>query len=336
VHALPGYEKLASDVLWDPAYLEFRPPERIYTLDEFGEHAAGPNAFSPVAVTTPFRFLSDEGVGILQAVCRELEAFARGSDRIPKFVRGGVYRSDFLWGLSTDPALIAWLSELARAPLEAHPVSHHAVHINYAPEDLAKNVDQWHADIVSFDYVLMVSDPRGMKGGRFEYFVGPVEEGKALLERDGELPPERVQSPEFPGPGWAILQQGHRVLHRATRLEERRERITLVGSFFTPHPEIDDPTASTFSRLRNVDGNEIALIETSRYAAVAAARKLQHFAETKTDFARPLEEVREALHASIADVERALAEFEREPGSELYDELTSRQAVRAGRESGGG
>jgi hypothetical protein len=140
-----------------------------------------------------------------------------------------------------------------------------------------------------------------------------VEEGKALLERDGELPPERVQSPEFPGPGWAIFQQGHRVLHRATRLEEPHDRVTIVGSFFTPHPRIDDPTASTISRLRRIDGNEIALVEGSRYAALAAARKLEHFAAEGADFSRPAEEVRTALRESIADVERMLAEFEREP-----------------------
>lgn len=307
-----GYDRVVSDVSWDPAYLQLEPPERVYTLPELGDRPAAPNAFSRVAITTPFRFLSDEGVRVLQEICRELEASAKASDRIPKFVRGGVYRSDFLRGLSTDATLIGWLRDLAEAPIEPHPVSHHAVHINYAPDDLTQNVDQWHADIVSFDYVLMVSDPRGMKGGRFEYFFGPVEEGKALLERDGELPPDRVRAAEFPGPGWAIFQQGHRVLHRATRLEEPHERITLVGSFFTPHPEIDDPTASTLPRLRRVDGNEVALVEGSRYAAVAAARKLEHFAAT-AEFGRPPEDVRTALRASIRDVERMLEELDREP-----------------------
>ncbi len=306
-----GYGKVVSDVPWDPGYLEFHPPERTYTLDDFGDDA-GERAFSSVAITSPFRFLSDEGVEILQRICRDLEPSAKGTDRIPKFVRGGVYRSEFLQGLATDPTLLAWLRDLARAPLEPHPVSHHAVHINYAPDDLSLHVDQWHADIVSFDYVLMVTDPRGMKGGRFEYFVGPVEEGKALLERDGELPGERVRAADFPGPGWAVFQQGHRVLHRATRLEERGERITIVGSFFTPHPELDDPTGSTIPRLRRVDGDEIALVEGSRYAAVAAARKLDHFAATATDFSRSPEDVRAALRASIADVEQMLAEFERE------------------------
>ena len=307
-----GYERVASDVPWDPAYLEFFEPDEVYTLADLGDEATE-GAFSPVAVTSPFRFLSDEGVEILQQISAELESSALGSDRIPKFVRGGVYRSEFLWGLATDPTLLDWFRKLSQAPIEAHPVSHHAIHINYAPDDISMHVDQWHADIVSFDYVLMVTDPRGMKGGRFEYFLGPVEEGKAILERDGELPPDRVRSPDFPGPGWAIFQQGHRVLHRATRLEERRDRITIVGAFFTPHPVLEDPTATTLKRLRGIDGNEVALVEGSRYAAVAAARKLERFAETTADFARPPDEVRAALQASVADVERMLDEFDREP-----------------------
>jgi hypothetical protein len=38
----------------------------------------------------------------------------------------------------------------------------------------------------------------------------------------------------------------------------------------------------------------------------------RYFAETQTDFARPLDEVRAALSASIADVESAIAEFDSE------------------------
>jgi hypothetical protein len=308
--APPGYEPLEADVAWDSAYLELVQPERVLMLDELGEGAAGPTALSPVAITSPIRLLSDEGVQILQAICAELEADSWGNERIAKRARGGVYRSDFLRGLSSDPTLLAFLSDLARVRLEPHPVSHHAVHINYAPDDLEKNVDQWHRDAVSFDYVLMVNDPRPMKGGRFEYFLGSVEEGKELIESGQGLPPDRVASPDFPGPGWAVFQQGHRVLHRAGRLNERYARITLVSSFWTPHPEIDDPT--DLPTMRKADGREIALVEWSRYVALVTARKLERFADTQTDFARPLEEVREALAATIADVETAVDEFDSE------------------------
>ncbi len=154
-----------------------------------------------------------------------------------------------------------------------------------------------------------------MKGGRFEFFLGSVEEGRALLESGKGLPTKRVASPEFPGPGWAVLQQGHRVLHRAARLEERYPRITIVGSYWTAHAEVDDPT--DLPTLLRADGREIALVEWSRYAALATARKLERFAETKTDWSRPLEEVRDALRESIALAEDALVAFDREDDGRL-------------------
>lgn len=304
----PGYEPVRADVPWDPSYVELTPPERVYHLSELGPDAAGETALSPVAITTPFRFLSDEAVEILQRICTELGESATGDERIAKRMRGGIYRSEFLRGMYADPAVLDFLRGLAEAPLEPHPVSHHAVHINYAPDELERNVDQWHHDVVSFDYVLMVNDPRPMKGGRFEYFLGSVEEGKELLVSGQGLPPERVVSPDWPGPGWAVLQQGHRVLHRAARLEERYPRITLVASYYTPHREIADPT--DLPTLIRADGREVALVEWSRYKAIVAARKLERFAAEETDFSRPLEEVRASLKASLADVEEALAAFD--------------------------
>jgi len=313
--APPGYGRLESDVPWRAeAFVEIVPPKRVYLLEEWGGGAAGPTALSPVAITTPFRFLSDEGIAILQAICAELEQRASGDERIAKRVRGAVYSSEFLWGLHRDPTILEFLGSLARVPLEPHPVSHHAIHINYAPDDLSRNVDQWHRDVISFDYVLMVSDPRPMKGGRFEYFLGSVEEGRELLAGEG-LPPERVASPSFPGPGWAVLQQGHRVLHRAARLEEPYPRVTIVGSYWTPVPELEDPT--DLATLLKVDGREIALVEWSRYRALVAARRLEHFAATKTDFARPLAELQEELRRIAADLEDAVGAFDREEEGRL-------------------
>jgi hypothetical protein len=86
--------------------------------------------------------------------------------------------------------------------------------------------------------------------------------------------------------------------------------VTVVGSFWAPHPTLDDPT--DLATLRRADGRETALVEWSRFVALVTARKLERFAERKTDFAWPLEEVREGLRASIADIEQALAEFDRD------------------------
>ena len=208
----------------------------------------------------------------------------------------------------SDTTILAFLSDLAQVRLEPHPVTHHAVHINYAPDDLSLNVDQWHRDAVGFDFVLIASDPRPMKGGRFEYYAGSVEEGKDLLLSGTGLPAEKVMSPEFPGPGWAVLQQGHRVLHRACKLEERFPRITVVDSFWVPVPGIEDPT--DLPTLLKADGREVALVEWSRYQALVAARKLEHFAATKTDFGHTHEELKGDLRAVAALLAEAADAFD--------------------------
>ena len=314
--APPGYEPLTRDVAWDPArHLAVAAPERVTLLDEWGPDAAGPTAVSPVAITTPFRLLSDEGVAVLQAICAELEQFAVGDERIAKKVRGSVYRSEFLRGMYGDPTVLAFLRELARATLELHPISHHAIHINYAPDELSRNVDQWHRDAISFDYVLMVSNPRPMRGGRFEYFLGPVEEGRELLESGAGLPAERVVSPDFPGPGWAVLQQGHRVLHRAARLEERYPRVTIVASYWTADAERDDP--ADLQTILRVDGRDVALVEWSRFQARVAAHRLEHFAATKTDFAHSPDELQRELRAIAARLEEAADAFDRQDEGRL-------------------
>jgi len=314
--APPGYGGLESDVAWDPArHLALEPPERVTLLEEWGADAAGPTALSPVAITSPFRLLSDEGVAALQSICAELEQYTTADARTAKQVRGSIYRSEFMRGMYQDESVLAFLRGLAQAPLEPHPVSHHAIHINYAPDELARNVDQWHRDVISFDYVLMVCDPRPMRGGRFEYFLGPVEEGAALLASGEGLPPGRVASPDFPGPGWAVLQQGHRVLHRAARLEERYPRITIVGSYWTVLPDRDDPT--DLETILEVDGPEIAFVEWSRFQARVAAHRLEHFAATKTDFGRPLDELQRELRGIAARLEEAADAFDHPPEGRL-------------------
>src|SRR5437660_11093716 len=83
--APPGYEPLESDLPWSfERHAQLVPPERVALLEDWGPDAAGPAALSPVAITSPFRLLSDEGVAAMQAVCAELERSATGDVRIAK------------------------------------------------------------------------------------------------------------------------------------------------------------------------------------------------------------------------------------------------------------
>lgn len=270
----PGVEAIAADRPWDPAYVEIVPPDRVTLLADWGPEAAGPTAVGRLAVTSPFRVLSDAGLAQLQAIAGELDDRAGefANDRVPRHSRGAIHRSRFLQGFHADPTILDFLSELAGIRLDAHPNGHHASHFNFAPRQLAKAVDPWHTDVTAFDAIFHVFDIAGMEGGRFEYFDGPAEEGRDLLLGGGELPADRVVRPDFPGAGWMVLQQGNRVLHRAAPLAAPWRRCTYVPSFIADHPTIDDP--DVLGTLVTIDGPDVAPIAWARQRALVAARRL--------------------------------------------------------------
>ena len=65
----------------------------------------------------------------------------------------------------------------------------------------------------------------------------------AELKKDNkEIPSHKIISPEIPGPGFAVFQQGKHVVHRATGLTSPGERITLVNGYMASDPSIEDYT----------------------------------------------------------------------------------------------
>src|SRR5207244_13513110 len=69
--------------------------------------------------------------------------------------------------------------------------------------------------------------------------------------------------------------------------------------------------------LLRTDGREIALVEWSRYAALVTARRLEQFVETKTDWSRPLPELRDELRRTLAFVDDAIEAFEQDDEGRL-------------------
>jgi hypothetical protein len=307
-----GYEIAASDKAWEERYLQLTSSPTVHLLDEFGDSDAQA-ALSPVAMSEPFRILSDEGAAVALSIARELEKQAVGDAR-SKRLRGCTYRSQFFAGLYSDHRLTEFLSGLARADLREHPVGHHQVQLNFAPEELSKDVDVWHYDVVAYDFVMILTDPEPMKGGNTEFFHGTIEEGMRILSERGELPFDRIGKVEYPGPGWAFLQQGHRVLHRAASLEEPYPRISLVASYYCADADWREPTI--LSPLRKADGRDIALVEWANYAAYRTVARLQSFLARQPDFSVSLAEVKRQLTECLGDAERAILEFDStDPGS---------------------
>lgn len=302
-----GYRLAASDVAWDERYLALEPLPAVHRLSELGYGEDDDRALSQVALSEPFRILSDDGVEVALRIARELEEIATGDAR-SKRLRGCTYRSRFFSGMYSDPRLISFLCGLAEAELRVHPIGHHEVQLNFAPEELSRDVDVWHNDVVAYDFVMLLTDPAAMQGGNTEYFDGTVEEGMRMLAEGRALPAERVHQVLYPAPGWAFLQQGHCVLHRAARLEAPFRRISLVASYYCADDRFREPTI--LAPLRKADGQEVALVEWATYAAYRTVERLKHFLAVQPDFSLPADEVKRRLAACLVDAEQALRDFD--------------------------
>jgi hypothetical protein len=305
------FTELAAEPLFDPGrHLALEKPETVTTLAELGysdeEIAACP---STLGITSCFRILSDEGVACLIEVARNLAPYARSVERISRMVRGGAYQSKFLRDLCQSPEITAALSEIYHAPILPHSIPHQLGHLNYNPETVGENVDKWHVDTLRLDYVMFVTDPNAIAGGEFEYFHGTKHEMADLAAR-GETPPlDRVVAPNLPGPGYAVLQQGNMVVHRAKALRQAGERITMVNGYVPA--EIGFPDYTRFDQLYLADPAHVAASEFARHVAWMGREMLSRdiddvqFAAEKEQFAARLDAVADMLHGAAAEIRNA-------------------------------
>lgn len=263
----PGYAPLEREPDFDPArHLALEMPETVMSLADLGygaeEIAACPTT---LGITSCFRVLSDEGVACLQEVARSLERFTTSNPRIQRNVRGGVYRSKFLRDLCLSPDIAETISAICDAPMAPHTIPHQLGHLNYNPLEVGRSVDKWHVDTLRVDYVMFVTDPNAVVGGEFQYFMGTKHEMAALHEV-GETPPEdRVVAPRLPGPGYAVLQQGNMVVHRARGIREPGERVTMVNGY-VPR-DLRYPDFSRYDQLCMADPPEVVTAEYERHVA---------------------------------------------------------------------
>ncbi len=276
---------LAIDPVFDPAvHLALEQPSQIFSLADLGYDAQTiAEAPCPVAATSCFRVLSDAGVAALQSVVAGLEPYCRNLQRISRAVRGGVYQSRFLRGLCLSPEVAAHCSQIMGLPLHPHSLPHQLGHLNYTPKTPGENVDKWHVDTLRFDYVLFVTDPKSVAGGEFEYFKGTKEEMADLYARGTPFPEDRIVAPDMPGPGYAVLQQGNLVVHRAKGLNHAvmqkaeysgLERITMVNGYVPA--DMAHPDFTAFDQIYRIDPPEVISGEYARHAAWMGRERLAH------------------------------------------------------------
>lgn len=307
-----SYDQLRDEPVFDPnRHLALEPPSQYWTLEDLGytkEHARA--CASQIAVAGPLRLLSDEGAIAARTVALALRGSRQSGDRTASYLAGGVYRSTFLRDLCNCPDVTAFLSEIAGCELLPHSMPSQQAYINYAPEDLTKAVDTWHKDSIGLDCVLLLSDPASFSGGQFQFFVGTKDEAASLLQSGPEnltaanardLPAGRVTAVPFPAAGYSVFQQGTMVVHRATRLERRAERNTMVIGYVSRDVALPDPTVDSI-----VEWEEPGIIaEFARHKAWLSRTKLDYLMH-QIDLNASSADIRRLLANAIADAQRAI------------------------------
>lgn len=320
-HPSPHHTPLEDEPAFDAErHLALEPPDRVVRLSDLGYGSeAIADCATDVAVTAPFRVLSDEGVSAARIVAEKLRPHRTrtlSERRIASFAPAGVYRSAFLRDYCGSPVLADFLSGVTGTPIAAHTLPMLQVYVNFAPDDLARAVDNWHADSIGFSLVVMVSDPAEMQGGKFQYFAGTREEAAGYFSaaedsrlvfgyKDG-LPPERMIDVTYPAPGYGLLMQGSMVVHRGAPLTRPGERTTFVSGFVARDVGLPDPTNT--GRMQYW-GQPTLLTELARHGAWRSRTKLDALIND-LPFTEDRQQLIEALRDAVSDAERIIADME--------------------------
>ena len=119
-----GYEWFDDEPVFDSeVHLQLEDPDTVVMLSDLGyDQAEIATKATPVAASSPFQMLSDEGAAVMLATARRLRAFARpAGNRIERMVRGGCYRSRWLRDLCISQEVRSWPGSSRPSPTCRRP-----------------------------------------------------------------------------------------------------------------------------------------------------------------------------------------------------------------------
>ena len=303
-------------------HLALESPEMVYRLRDFGYSAKACSAHaSDVAMTTPFRVLSEQGVAALRDVGEAFKRMQPPTEGDPDAAyikpRGAAFSSKFVRDLCACLRLSRFLSAIAGTPLAPHTLPTLAASFIYAPPEVEKTNQGWHLDSLGFGLVIMVSDPTVLDGGAFEYFKGTVDEAAVLAGVDDpsrlrttvgafpDFPAERIERVACAEAGFGLFMQGNLVLHRGEPLRKRAERCVFVPGFIAR--DLRFPDATNWPVIRQWSSPTIRQ-EFARHKAWRVRDKLDHVIDG-LPFDGSSESFGEALAEAISELEEARREF---------------------------
>jgi len=300
---------MGDEPRFDPQrHLQLEAPSEIVTLADLGYSAAEiATKATPVAASSPFRILSDEGAAVMLDVGRRLRQHVKpAGERIEQMVRGGCYRSQWLRDLCISQEVSDHLESIYGIEIAPHPMPLHLGHLNYEPTRIETAIDKWHHDTLPLDFVMMVTDPGKVSGGRFEYFLGTKQQAAELASEGKTPPPEQTVAPEFVGPGYGIALHGDMVVHRAGPLHDLGERISMVNGYVALDTSRDEQSRS--ADLIVVDDKEVLWTEWAKMAAWRSHGRLGALIE-QLEFTSDRDAVIAELESAIGDATRAIDEM---------------------------
>lgn len=234
---------------------------------------------SPMAYSSAFKVLSDEGIVVLSKIIEENlskgKSFGVGN-RTPMSLRGLAFSSKFIRDFNECPILLNFLSKLAGLQLIPHTYVSSYSHCNIGAVGDNVPVDQWHADSVPFVLVILMSDlGPSAQGGELQVIKMPREESfRVLTETSGNIPNEFLVNVKYPGVGWALFMQGSHMVHHVTPVKNGAcPRITVVNSYMPLNANVLDETRLAIFK----NEPETCYYEYAVHKAWRATNQLQQF-----------------------------------------------------------
>jgi len=314
-----GFLPIDGEPEFDPArHLQLEMPALVWSLQDLGySDVQAAQYASPLAATSPVRMLSDEGIAALDYVLELLQPriIEHGKEGLRR-IYFGTYQSRFLRDLACSPDICAFLSGIYDTPIAPHTMAHLQTQVNFANRESGSDVSGWHHDQVGFTVVLTMHDAAKLKGGHFEYYAGPREEGLAIVRAGGTLPADKLVVPAHAAKGWASTMQGSAVLHRGQPMLEDGYRCNVINSYVSRDVAAPDPNRGYY--VTSGDEADIDVIgdhanpsmtETARHAAWAARGRLGTIMED-LPFTEDRAHIIKALKGAIADVELLIKRLE--------------------------
>lgn len=279
---------LEEQVWSDERHLQLGFPTTIKTLEK--DLNNDPEIVRQLATNygccSSFRVMSDEGSRVLDHVVSGLEKYSRSCPRIPKLIRGGTFRSEFLNAMGHSPSVLRHVSALAGCEMVYHPMKIHQLHVNMKPNDAnvqsdqeanapKKNVDRWHCDSTPFVLIVFCTNPDDYTGGTLQYFNSPKEEGLRILSAGQGLPEDRVMNVGRQEKGYGVFMQGWRVFHQVTPVLSGDARTTMVFSFHPRNVLALEACSHLSQTYAPVDPLYIIMPDWVRFRCWKVARRLE-------------------------------------------------------------